>query len=803
MPFSITLIKKAGWRARVPAAVSKMLKGISRAFSHDSLFPTIEEIIGGVKRVYKNVLPHQRKYLENKTPSGKPASSTLLSGGYGCITRDTLLYDPVDDTNLTVHQRYHERRSFFVAAIDADGKSVVGRASAPYIKGVDTACEVVTERGNTIKVSPEHEFLTRRGMTPLSKLRAGDEVLLASCEPLCPFDIGHEVAVALSKPKIDAIFPCKPPPTVYLDGQHLYWERIASITHGEPEAIYDIEVYRYGNYVAHGFVNSNSGKSLVAVVDLIYDARTMPGLLTVVIAPYDFFFEESFIPTFNLVLNFQEDTTYVKKYVARTKTIWFHNGSQIRMKAYSEADKIRGWEAHKLHWEELAEIGDGNPAKAKAIFDAGAGRLRAKRPDYPRRMTANMNPKGHDPAWAYWIKDSPDKHHPTITTTPPCKYAKFKTFGKYKLPDWATTQDRVGECSRTCKKICQQFPYGSTMSEYEMTTIGGEVRYCISVGSFINRHLPKDTLALWMGRYDPETLARVVMGSFDPIHSLIYAPPDYSRDWNVVPVENVLKYYELDETDDGWFPAWWKVDVGIDVGFTSSPWAVEYYIHSPDDQFIFCFYEIYEHRQKWDTISDLIKEGAEGYTNVSYWVDPKSARYEQGPERQMVEEEFRKRGIPVKIPRHYTKQGGVQHVRDLLRPNKAIQCPFIEDSINPDTMEWDVPMYEIGCARLYYLTDRGQLMTPKNQAEKDVFRFLKSTVRPPKESEEGLSPESSEKIMARDDHAQTAEMFALLHLDTREVRRRNTSLERAWNRHPRQRYEAHKRFQERRSGVRY
>jgi phage terminase large subunit len=478
-----------------------------------------------------------------------------------------------------------------------------------------------------------------------------------------------------------------------------------------------------------------NGKSHCVAAEMFKLLRTYPGIKIVATTAYDYYITEFMMPTWEKVL--PEDSPHIKHHNRKDKVYLLTNGSQIRFKAYDDPDKIRGWECHVLWIEEGAELGDGNNDKAYAMWQNFQMRLRCSTHNYPLLIYVTQNPKGHNWIWKVFIKTEPG------VADQPLGDSGIKTI--------------FGETADGKPRMFQ---------EWEKTNeVSGDVFYSISTGTSANAYVPPGYVASMLGQMadSPELRARMVEGEFTPINALVYDVPIYSERTHVVKYQNFLDYWDIDE-----IPSWWRVAVGIDCGGQRSPWAIEYYVQTEDGHWV-CFNELYQAGLTWGEIADMILHESEGFERIEYWIDPISSNHKSGPTSDTIREEFTRRGIPVRQPKGYNKMSGILRVQNFLRRDHTRACPYLEDVMmqhDDGTQYW-----EVGHAQLYYLTDvpgRRFIKNPDghacpgNIAEKRVYRYDSSKNREPKAHEEGLTPMLSEKLIDRDDHAQTAEMFFAL-----------------------------------------
>lgn len=486
-----------------------------------------------------------------------------------------------------------------------------------------------------------------------------------------------------------------------------------------------------------------AGKTLCMCVEMLRLLRSYPGIQVVCVTAYDYYFDEFLMPIWSSVL--PDESPHIKSFNRRSRTLVLTNGSRIRFKAYNDANKIKGWQAHVIWIEEGSELGAGNSDIAYQIWNALLMRLRASRPAYELRTYITQNPKGHNWLWKIFIKDEPNKRQPHGDIGVDTIYGKDKEGRDLYFTEW------------------------------EKSAPNGEIFYTIACPSTANSFIPDgyvDSMLSGMAD-DPGLRQRMVEGKFNPVNTLVYDYPIYSDRTHLIEYDRFLEQWEIDE-----IPPHWRVVVGIDVGGTRSPWACEFYAQTEDGHWV-CFDEIYQQNIVYDEICDRIKKKSEGFEDISYWIDPISSQHKGGATLIKLQEEFRARGLYVKPPRGYNKMGGIARVQNFLKRDHSIPCPYKDDILNED--DDGNPYWEIGHSQLYYLTDMPHRKTernveghsaPGNIREKGVYRWDQTKQRAAKDTEEGFSPYLSSKLIDRDDHAQTAEMFWALGVQpvTNEIR---------------------------------
>lgn len=508
-----------------------------------------------------------------------------------------------------------------------------------------------------------------------------------------------------------------------------------------------------------------SGKSLAMWVDLVYNLRHYPYAKAVIIAGYDYYWDEFILPTFEMVMAL--DDPFIVKANMKSRIFKCANGSQFRFKAYDDPGKVKGWEAHWLYIEEASELGDGNSWKAAQIYRSCLMRLRAKPKSIPRFVRVAQNPNGHNWTWKIFVRGNPYKDIGIETNIKPCMHYDQKTEDehvrhvkeqhagriKYNPAPYEKYREGIKTCTKQCAFPCHQYPNGLSYAQFEKVDPNGDVYYTIASGSDANVTLPDGYISTMVTSLsdDPELLSRMVRGRFNPIQSLIYYGNPYNPDSHVVSMEDVLRAYDWDRSDEMVIPHWIPAHVGIDVGGPKSPWAVNVYRIMPDEIAIQTG-EFYKPSVTWDEVVDEIYKLVEGLTDVSYWIDPYSAPQKQGAAQESVKEHFERAGIVVGPAQGCNKAAGILQIKNLLKADHTEPRPFGRDDWDQDSGGW-----EYGRARLYYIDGA----CPYNMAEKLVWRYDSKKIREPKEHEEGLSAPVQEKPVDRDDHAQRAEHFAL------------------------------------------
>lgn len=118
------------------------------------------------------MLPVYRWWLQRRDaqvcPEPIPTIWYLLAGR-GCLSGDTLVYDPILDNHRPIKDM---KKPGWV--LTTSGPMM---ASSSYIKGEAELFTLETETGDAVQATAEHRFLTQRGYVCLRDIEIGDEIL--------------------------------------------------------------------------------------------------------------------------------------------------------------------------------------------------------------------------------------------------------------------------------------------------------------------------------------------------------------------------------------------------------------------------------------------------------------------------------------------------------------------------------------------------------------------------------------------------------------------------------------------------
>jgi hypothetical protein len=296
-----------------------------------------------------------------------------IIGGVGCLAPGTLIYDPVSDTETPVEEI---EGTHTVLAWTGDGFTPA-QAGEPYVKGVEEIYRVTMASGREIEVTGRHAFLTPNGYRRLEDLHVGS--------PLCSTG--------------------GPDP-------------ISSIEALDQSEFYDFHVPIYNNYVAHGLVHHNSGKTSMVAFSAATWAALTPYFKFMNVAPT--FWQAKLM--YQAIIERADGNRYqrfIKRAVRRPyPTIELYNNSKLEfMSAADEIEKLRGWEGDWMNGDEFGFID--SPSTVQIMRT----RLRGERPtNRPRLGRLSVITTATDVPWL-WERYDKAKKDPetylsmTITTS--------------------------------------------------------------------------------------------------------------------------------------------------------------------------------------------------------------------------------------------------------------------------------------------------------------------------------------------------------------------------------------------------
>ena len=258
------------------------------------------QIAGMMSVVGKNFKQGQKLKLWKASMSGKfiaqqraikmiDANKRVVLGyGAGCVDGATMLTCERTGATKSVYAWWQSGLLPYVKAVDKDGNITVAQASDVFIKGYEEMFLVETAAGASIAVTAGHRFLTRSGWKKLSEIADGEEiahfgrvsrhqddaVLLAKTRD-CADGEGTQTPNVLSPVAerflyahrrccagdIGPVEPLSEPQTYPVRSGLAWHSPVVRRTSLRCRIVFDITVPVHQNYIAHGVVNHNSGKT--------------------------------------------------------------------------------------------------------------------------------------------------------------------------------------------------------------------------------------------------------------------------------------------------------------------------------------------------------------------------------------------------------------------------------------------------------------------------------------------------------------------------------------------------------------
>jgi len=148
------------------------------------LYPSVGglENVGGLRELTGWLKKVKHAFSQEARDYGLPVpKGILILGVQGCISGDTVIFDPVAGDEKTVKERFEERKPFSVLSKTEDGKLAIGNVLSVFKYEETDMYEVKTYDGKTIKVTSSHKFSSpsvESGWISVSEVCK----LLAKCE---------------------------------------------------------------------------------------------------------------------------------------------------------------------------------------------------------------------------------------------------------------------------------------------------------------------------------------------------------------------------------------------------------------------------------------------------------------------------------------------------------------------------------------------------------------------------------------------------------------------------------------------
>lgn len=246
------------------------------------------------------------------------ATKKVLRMGRRCIAEDELVlmsdgsYKKIQDIaagEYVVSNKYDKASTQLV--------------KAAYYNGVQPVYEIVTEKNRRVRLTADHEVLTRRGWVTIEKgLSTVDYI---SC---------------LSSKK----------------SEDYEYVRVKTITALGPKNVYDITVAETNNFTIEGLTVHNCGKTYSMVVGMLHNLLTKPGYIVLIAAPQITMIDEIVSACEEICRQLKTEYPIVKNSSSPIIEIEFNNGSIIKgVTTANDAKSARGKKAD-LIWLEEADF---------------------------------------------------------------------------------------------------------------------------------------------------------------------------------------------------------------------------------------------------------------------------------------------------------------------------------------------------------------------------------------------------------------------------------------------------------------
>ncbi len=115
-----------------------------------------------------------RKHGRQAVTYDLPAMEEYLSDTFGiCVTGDTLVHDADSGKQVRIDQLQHRVGDFFVQGVDENGKAQKARVTYWVCNGIKPVLEVKLRNGASVKMTANHQVLTKSGWQEIGALTPG------------------------------------------------------------------------------------------------------------------------------------------------------------------------------------------------------------------------------------------------------------------------------------------------------------------------------------------------------------------------------------------------------------------------------------------------------------------------------------------------------------------------------------------------------------------------------------------------------------------------------------------------------
>lgn len=157
-------VKKAVYKGAVPhpANISESVTMASIEVpdvTYELAIPKSIITSGAISDAQLEAITYACQAHEQRLPNGMRKEYLI---GDGCVSGDTLIFNPISGKSLSIKELYIKKEKHFVLSITKNGLTPA-IADSPFIKGVAELFKIILEDGKEIVVTNNHRFLTPNG----------------------------------------------------------------------------------------------------------------------------------------------------------------------------------------------------------------------------------------------------------------------------------------------------------------------------------------------------------------------------------------------------------------------------------------------------------------------------------------------------------------------------------------------------------------------------------------------------------------------------------------------------------------